>query len=104
MNIQIQRTLTALFTGLAFPAFSQIVINEIHYDPDIKTEQVEFIELYNSGTSEQDLSGGYLSDAVDFTFPKAPPFPPGAIWSSRRIRPHFTPNSERQQQAHGSEN
>ncbi|GAG46426.1 unnamed protein product, partial [marine sediment metagenome] len=24
-----------------------VVINEIHYDPDVKTEQVEFVELYN---------------------------------------------------------
>src|SRR5688572_18954747 len=26
---------------------SEVVINEIHYDPDVKVEQVEFIELYN---------------------------------------------------------
>ncbi|MHC4160376.1 MAG: hypothetical protein ACYSSO_15025, partial [Planctomycetota bacterium] len=28
----------------------KVVINEIHYDPDVKTELVEFIELHNTGT------------------------------------------------------
>src|SRR6476469_7331989 len=48
---------------------AEIVINEIHYDPDIKTELVEFIELYNTDTTAIDLSGWALTDAVDYTFP-----------------------------------
>ena len=50
-------------------AASDVVINEIHFDPDISTEQVEFIELYNSGSTSVDLSGWVIDDAVDFTFP-----------------------------------
>jgi len=34
-----------------------LIIHEIHYDPDLETEQVEFIELYNRGTNAVDLSG-----------------------------------------------
>ncbi|WP_442484142.1 lamin tail domain-containing protein [Aeoliella sp. SH292] len=46
-----------------------VVINEIHYDPNVATEQVEFIELYNSGASAVDLSNWILDEAVDYTFP-----------------------------------
>ena len=34
-----------------------VVINEFHYDPDLNTERVEFIELHNTGPSSVDLSG-----------------------------------------------
>ena len=46
-----------------------IVINEIHYNPDVKTELVEFIELYNPGMESADLSGWRLSNAVQYDFP-----------------------------------
>ncbi|UCF00364.1 MAG: lamin tail domain-containing protein, partial [Planctomycetota bacterium] len=46
-----------------------IVINEIHYRPDLKVEQVEFVELYNAGDETIDLSGWYFSRGIDFTFP-----------------------------------
>ncbi len=45
-----------------------IVINELHVDPDIKTEPVEFIELYNAGPTTVDLSGWYFSNGVSYTF------------------------------------
>ena len=48
----------------------RIVINELHVDPDVKTEPVEFVELYNAGDIDTDLSGWALTDAVDFTFPE----------------------------------
>src|SRR4051812_38450149 len=48
---------------------ADVIINEIHYDPDIKTELVEFIELYNTGATSVDLSGWALTDAVAYTFP-----------------------------------
>ena len=46
-----------------------MLINEIHLDPDVKTEPVEFIELYNDGDQAIDLSGWHFSDGVDYTFP-----------------------------------
>ncbi len=52
-------------------SYAEIVINEIHYDPDNKTELVEFIELYNNGSSDEDLSGWTIRNAADFTFPNS---------------------------------
>ncbi|MBN2182761.1 MAG: lamin tail domain-containing protein, partial [Sedimentisphaerales bacterium] len=46
-----------------------VVINEIHYDPDIRTELVEYIELYNSGSEEIDIAGWYLCDGISYEFP-----------------------------------
>ena len=46
-----------------------IVINEIHYDPDVRTDLAEFVELYNAGTETVDLSDWALDDAVEYTFP-----------------------------------
>src|SRR3954470_8471715 len=34
-----------------------VVINEIHYHPDVKTEAVEFVEITNPGDAPVDLSG-----------------------------------------------
>ena len=48
---------------------SAVVINEIHYDPDLKTELVEFVELYNAGTSDVNLAGWYFSDGISYQFP-----------------------------------
>ncbi len=45
-----------------------VVINEIHTDPDVKTEQVEFVELYNISGETVDLSGWYFSKGIDFVF------------------------------------
>lgn len=55
---------------------AQVVINEIHYNPDIRTERVEFIELHNAGDMAVDLAGWRFSSGVEFTFP-AMVIPPG---------------------------
>ncbi len=55
----------------------QIVINELHVDPDIKTELVEFVELHNRGDVPIDLSGWRLRNAVDFVFPAGSSVAPG---------------------------
>ncbi|MBT3199395.1 MAG: LEPR-XLL domain-containing protein [Phycisphaerales bacterium] len=57
--------------------FPGVVINEIHYDPDVRTELVEFIELYNGGDAPVDMSGWYFSDGVDFTFGAGTTIPAG---------------------------
>ena len=49
--------ISCLLISVAKADNQSVIINEIHYDPDIRTELVEFIELYNSGTSVVDLSG-----------------------------------------------
>ena len=63
----------------ALPALSAsaIVINEIHYNPDVKEEHVEFIELYNASTNTVGLSGWYFSDGISYTFPPGVTLAPG---------------------------
>ncbi|SVA33147.1 uncharacterized protein METZ01_LOCUS86001, partial [marine metagenome] len=57
------------FTSLTALAKGAVAINEIHHDPDVKTELVEFIELHNTAAEPVDLSGWVIGDAVVFTFP-----------------------------------
>ena len=56
---------------------ANVVINEIHYDPDVKTELVEFIELHNAGDETADLSGWHIADGVEFEFPAGSMIPAG---------------------------
>jgi hypothetical protein len=46
-----------------------VIINEIHYDPPDPTRLEEFVELYNLGSAQMDLSGWYFSSGIDYTFP-----------------------------------
>jgi hypothetical protein len=57
---------------------AEAVINEIHYDPDVKTQLVEFLELTNPGSAPVDLSGAYFSDGITYTFPQGTTLAPGA--------------------------
>ncbi len=50
-------------------AVGGVVINEIHYNPDIKTERVEFIELHNEGATATNLAGWQFTAGVQYTFP-----------------------------------
>lgn len=56
---------------------AEIVINEIHFDPDVKTEWVEFIELHNTGDTDVDLSGWSIRNGVDFQFEESTPLDAG---------------------------
>ena len=47
----------------------QVVINEIHYDADPKTDSVEFVEILNTGESSVDLSECRFSSGIEFLFP-----------------------------------
>lgn len=72
------------FLGLVFlpgrsAATDSIVINEIHYNPDVKTERVEFIELFNAGTNAVNLGGWYFSDGPNYVFPSTVVAPGGYV-------------------------
>jgi hypothetical protein len=67
---------TESFTTPATSALD-VVINEIHCDHENKTLRVEFIELYNPGTSAVDLAGWALTRGVDYTFPSGASIPAG---------------------------
>ncbi len=57
-----------LIAGLAHAA-AAVVINEIHYNPDVKTERVEFVELFNAGAAPVNLAGWQFTAGVQFKFP-----------------------------------
>ncbi|HUR20112.1 MAG TPA: lamin tail domain-containing protein, partial [Vicinamibacterales bacterium] len=64
--------LIAISCGLLFgngAASAAIVINEIHYNPDLKTEPAEFVELINTGTNPVNLAGWALSSGFNYVFP-----------------------------------
>ena len=83
--------------GLVTAASGAVVINEIHHNPDVKMELVEFIELHNTGPSAVSLAGWRLSDGVDFTFPAASSIPAGGYLvvsentNAFRVKFGFTP-------------
>ncbi len=45
-----------------------VVINEIHYDPPIKTDLAEFVELHNVTNQSVDISGWSLTSGVNSVF------------------------------------
>lgn len=51
-------------------------INELHVNPDVATEAVEFIELHNPSSLPIDASGWFLADAVQFRIPDGSQIPP----------------------------
>jgi hypothetical protein len=60
--------------GVAAP---WVVINELHTNPDVKTQLVEFVELHNYGTTAVDLSGWSFIEGVFYTFPAGATLPAG---------------------------
>ncbi len=71
-------TLTALNTAGQSTAYvrvsvrgnNEVVINEIHHDPDSPVELTEYIELYNHGLTFVDLSGWSFSSGLTYMFPE----------------------------------
>jgi len=65
----------------AFPVLqslhAQVVINEIHYVPDAKTEPAQFIELHNPGFAEVTLAGWTFTSGIGYTFPENTAIAPG---------------------------
>lgn len=48
-----------------------VVINEINYAPSDANNPAEFIELYNNGATNVNLSGWKFDAGIDYTFPAA---------------------------------
>ena len=70
------------FSACATPVIPPIVISKIHYNPvaagGFISDDLEFIELSNSGTSSVDLSGFYFRElALTYTFPANSRLPAG---------------------------
>lgn len=54
---------------LALPLHAQVVINEIHYDPEPETEAIEFVELHNAGGVDVEVDGWRFTQGIAYTFP-----------------------------------
>lgn len=49
---------------------SNLVITEIMYNPpEVGQDSLEYLEIYNNGTSPVPLEGFYIAEGFDFTFP-----------------------------------
>ncbi len=49
-------------------ADSDVVINEIMYHPPLDLEELQYVELFNRGSSEVDLSGWAFAKGIQFAF------------------------------------
>ncbi len=68
--------LVALLLGTAISS-ANVIINEVHYDPQNEASPAEFIELHNSGTTAVSLAGWSITDAIEYTFPAGTSIPAG---------------------------
>tara|TARA_A100001015_G_C15004572_1_gene720066 strand:+ start:1775 stop:2308 length:534 start_codon:yes stop_codon:yes gene_type:complete len=74
-------TITAVLTLTINLVFSQVVINEIHYNPASSQgsdNDYEFLELYNPGTTDIDISGYYFTQGINHVFADATTLAAGA--------------------------
>ncbi len=70
-------------------ALPDIVINEIHYLPAEKTEEVQFVELYNAGDETAGLAGWFFSSGFTYTFPADASLEPGQFLVLAQNKAHF---------------
>jgi hypothetical protein len=61
------------------PVQGQVLIHEIMYHPASEDPREEFVELFNAGVTNQDLSTWRLAGGVDFRFSEPLVLPPGAF-------------------------
>lgn len=78
------RRLGAFFVAIAVSlvpinafAAAEVIISEIHYNPDGSDETREFIELKNVGDETANLAGWAFNNGVIFTFPNSTSLEPG---------------------------
>ena len=60
-------------------SWAQVVINEVHYNPDDNTQRVEFIELTNAGAEAVLVGGWAFDDGISFQFPGGTWIEPGGF-------------------------
>ena len=61
----------------AIATAQDVIINEIHYDPEDNTARTEFVELHNRSNAQVDLSGWFFSNGIRFVFPIGARIGPG---------------------------
>ncbi|MES2573115.1 MAG: CotH kinase family protein [Verrucomicrobiota bacterium] len=73
------RALAIAFSAVALAAPGSVVVNEIMYHPANDLDTLQYIELFNAGKAEADLSGWTLSKGVKFRFPADTKLAPGGF-------------------------
>jgi spore coat protein H len=66
--------ITAVTAGAAN---SDVIINEIMYHPPMEMEELQYVELYNRGKAEVDLSHWAFTKGIKLTFPEKTRIPAG---------------------------
>jgi hypothetical protein len=87
-------SLLAMLAGAAFapvPVASGlgVVLNEIMYHPPDDLDGLQFVELFNAGGSEADISGWSFSKGITFVFAPGTKLSPGAFTVVCRNRADF---------------
>ncbi|HUF61904.1 MAG TPA: CotH kinase family protein [Verrucomicrobiales bacterium] len=81
-------TAFCLGTGVA-GARPDVVIHEILYLPADKTEEVQFVELYNAGPETAGLGGWFFSGAFAYVFPSGASLDAGQYLVLAQNKAHF---------------
>jgi hypothetical protein len=71
---------------------SDVVINELMYDPISGNDDDQYVELYNRSTNMVNLGGWTLNDAVSFTFPSNTVLVPDSYLVVARNAAHLRAN------------
>jgi hypothetical protein len=71
---------------------SDIVINELMYDPITEDDDDQYVELYNRGTNVVNLGGWTLSDGISFQFPTNALVPPDGYVVVAKSAAHLMAN------------
>ena len=81
-----------IFGLYSFQICADVVINELNYNPDGSDDLTEFIELWNFGNENIDISGWFFSKGVDFVFDQGETLSAGEFLIVARYTNEF-PNS-----------
>lgn len=65
--------------ALVWTARADLVLNEIHCSPAVRTERLEFLEFFNRGTNTVEVGGWSLAEGVQYRFPAGTRVPPGGF-------------------------
>lgn len=82
-----------MFIGAARGA---VVINEIMYHPPDDRDDLQWVELFNAGTDEVDITGWRFKKGIEFQFPSPTVLAPGGFVvvarDVARFNSHYRPN------------
>jgi len=91
LPIQFRFAVAAIgFLYVCLTGSSQIVINEIHYDPESPTSLTEYVELYNNSNQDVDLTGWNFSSGLTYVFPESTVLPAKSYYVITESKLHYS--------------